>query len=370
MLTWGEVRRWSPGPLAELVGVLNARHNRLIACADDLRSTSTPEGWSGPAATAAATKANHLGDDAEELAAEGASVRRAAGDVSDAITGVVHGVQEADSLAAAHEFRIGDDGAVTDHGPPPVCTADDPDGSQTAADRQRIAVELHDRVQEVLRSAEDVDNDFCAVLDRVLSGHEIDTGTTLAAAGNAGWALGSLSIPPPPAGASPADNAAWWATLSPHQRAVLTRDHPELVGPRDGLPTVDRDGANRILLDRTRADLQKQLDGLTIPPGMDPVPGSTVAQQLEDIKGKIRGVDAIYDRLNHSIPGKPQAYLLALDSSGNGKAVIASGNPDTAANVATYVPGTAQNSRRSVGTSTVPTGWFGPRRDRGLLPQR
>ena len=353
VVTWGEVLRWSPEPLAELVGVLNNRYNQLIGCADELRATAMPEGWSGPAANAAATKANQLADSAEELAAEGAMLRRAAGDVSDAITGVLNGVHEAQSLATAHEFRIGEDGAITG-GPPPVCTADDPDGSVAAADNQRVVAELRDRIQEVLRSAEDVDNDFCSVLDRILPGHVIDPAsdrTDLAAAGNSGWALGSLSIPPPP-NASPADNAAWWATLSPNQRKVLTNDHPELIGPRDGLPSEARDAANKTQLDRTRADLasqrdgiQHQIDGLRHTAGGDIVLNDQAAhdrlkEQLDDINGKLNGVDAIYDRLNHPHPGQPRAYLLALDPSGSGRAVIASGNPDTAANVATYVPGT------------------------------
>lgn len=347
--------QWRPEPLADLAEVLNARYNTLIGCAGELRASGIPQGWSGPAADAAATKANQLSDAAEELAAEGAMLRRAAGDVSDAITGVLHGVAEVQSLAAAHEFRIGDDGSITG-GPPPVCTADDPDGSLAAADNKRIVAEMQDRIQEVLRSAEDVDNDFCAVLDRILSNHVINLGsghTDLAAAGNAGAALGSLSIPaPPPAGATPADNAAWWATLSANQRAVLSHDHPELVGPRDGLPTTDRDAANRVLLDRTRTDLasqrdniQHQIDGLRHTTGGDIVINDQAAYdrlkaQLDDINGKLGGVDAIYNRLNHPLPGRPQAYLLALDPSGNGNAVIASGNPDTAANVATYVPGT------------------------------
>lgn len=343
MITWGEVTRWNSQPLAELVGELNTRYNTLIGCADELRTTGKPPGWSGPAASAAATKANQLGDDAEELAAEGATLRRAAGDVSDAITGVLNGVHEAQSLAAAHGFHIGDDGSISG-GPQPVCTPDDPDGSAVSGDKQRIRTELQDRIHEVLRSAEDVDNDLCAVLDRILANHVIDTSTTdhtsLAAAGDAGWALGSLTTPPPPPGATPTESAAWWGTLSKNQRAALAHDHPELVGPRDGLPTVDRDAANRVLLDRTRADLHKQLDDLHIQPGKDPEPGSKLAQQLQDIKGKIRGVDAIYDRLNHPKPGQTQAYLLAFDPQGNGKAVVAAGNPDKATDVATYVPGT------------------------------
>lgn len=265
MVTWDEVIRWSPEPLAQLVGVLNARYNTLIGCADELRATAMPEGWSGPAANAAATKANQLSDAAEELAAEGAMLRRAAGDVSDAITGVLNGVHEVQSLAAAHEFHIGDDGAITG-GPPPVCTAGDPDGSVAAAANQRIVAELRDRIQEVLRSAEDVDNDFCAVLDRILSNHAIDPGnghTDLAAAGNSGAALGSLSIPPPPAGdGSPADNAAWWATLSQNQKNVPIHDHPELVGNRDGVEALARSQANLAMVPKLRAQLQQQYDTL------------------------------------------------------------------------------------------------------------
>jgi hypothetical protein len=265
-MSWGDVTRWTPEPLADLVGVLNNRYNQLLGCADELRATAMPEGWSGPSAEAAAARANTLADAAEELAAEGASLRRAAGDVSDAITGVLHGVKEVQSMAAAHEFAIGEDGSITSHAPPPVCTEADPDGAQAARDRQRIEVELQHRIHEVLRSAEDVDNDFCAVLDRILSNHEIDSGngrTDLAAAGNSGAALGALSIPaPPPPGATPADNAAWWATLSQNQKNVPIHDHPELVGNRDGVEALARSQANLAMVPKLRAQLQQQYDTL------------------------------------------------------------------------------------------------------------
>ncbi|WP_027941512.1 hypothetical protein [Amycolatopsis taiwanensis] len=191
-------------------------------------------------------------------------LRRAAGDVSDAITGLLNGVKEVHSLAAAHEFTIGEDGSITSLAPPPVCTDADPDGSQATRDRQRIAVELQDRIQEVLRSAEDVDNDFCAVLDRILSNRVLDPGsdhTDLAAAGNSGAALGSLSIPaPPPAGATPAENAAWWATLSHDQQLVLIHDRPELVGNRDGVAAWARSQANLAMVPKLRTQLQQQYD--------------------------------------------------------------------------------------------------------------
>jgi hypothetical protein len=175
-------------------------------------------------------------------------------------------VKEVQSMAAAHEFAIGEDGSITSHAPPPVCTEADPDGAQAARDRQRIEVELQHRIHEVLRSAEDVDNDFCAVLDRILSNHEIDSGngrTDLAAAGNSGAALGALSIPaPPPPGATPADNAAWWATLSQNQKNVPIHDHPELVGNRDGVEALARSQANLAMVPKLRAQLQQQYDTL------------------------------------------------------------------------------------------------------------
>ncbi|NKQ52141.1 hypothetical protein HFP15_04515 [Amycolatopsis sp. K13G38] len=43
-MSWGDVTRWSPEPLADLVGVLNNRYNQLLGGADELRATAMPEG--------------------------------------------------------------------------------------------------------------------------------------------------------------------------------------------------------------------------------------------------------------------------------------------------------------------------------------
>ncbi|HVW41135.1 MAG TPA: alpha/beta hydrolase [Amycolatopsis sp.] len=344
-ITWGDVARWTSEPLAGLVGVLNSRYNQLLGCAEELRATAMPEGWSGPAAEAAAARATRLADAAEELAAEGASLRRAAGDVSDAITGVLHGVQEVQSMAATHEFRIGEDGGITDHAPPPVCTEADPDGVQAMRDRQRIAVELQDRIQEVLSAAEDVDNDFCAVLDRILSNHVIGPGdgrTDLAAAGNSGAALGALSIPaPPPPGAAPADNAAWWATLSQNQKNVLIHDHPELVGNRDGVAAWARSQANLAMVPKLRAQLHQQYGTLAAQAAGKGAEALPAILELENIKHKLDSLDAI-DKIMHLANGevKPNQQLLLLDVSGDAaKAAIANGNVDTAQHVAVFTPG-------------------------------
>jgi hypothetical protein len=356
MAAWGDVRRWQPAPLDEAVSALNAEYNTLITSSDDLREINTPYGWTGPAASSAATKGNRLIDGLEEWAAEIAAGRRSAGDVADALTGLRNGIDEAEELARLNHFFIGDDGSITDQGPPASVP---PEQQQTVADQRRtVAAELRERVVQILRTAEDIDADFCAVLDRILSGNTIDADannnetTSLAAAGNAGAALGSLSIPaPPPADATAAQNAAWWATLSEAQRTRLARDRPELVGPRDGVSTTQRDIANRILmsgqrqqLEQRRAEIHAELENLTNGPGHRGS-RSHLQVELEELNAKIQGIDDIQARLdsNLTLPEDQRYYLLGINSEGDGTAVVARGNPDTAANVATFVPGTGSD---------------------------
>ncbi|WP_409489243.1 alpha/beta hydrolase [Amycolatopsis sp. cmx-11-12] len=359
MVTWAEVTRWDSAPLQSAVGEVNAAYNKVIACSDDLRGINTADGWHGTAAGAAATEVNQVIDDLEEYAAEVASLRRSAGDVGDAIGGVMSGVKEVEGLARAHHFTIGGDGGIVDNGPPP----DTPEDQKKAVARERatIAAELRDRVSEVLKSATDIDDDFCLVLDRIVSGQTIDaTGndnenTSLAAAGNSGAAMGSLSIPaPPPEGATATQNAAYWATLSEAQRTRLAMDRPELVGPRDGFSAKQRDIANRELIGRERSRLQSERDELQKKINEFPRTGGggiklndqrefdALNAQLGELDKKIKGVDNL-DAMIKQDPATPENqkyYLLGIDGHDDGKAILAKGNPDTAAHVASYVPGT------------------------------
>ncbi|MFC3450270.1 alpha/beta hydrolase [Amycolatopsis speibonae] len=364
MVTWAEVTRWDSAPLQNAVGEVNAAYNKVVACSDDLRGINTADGWHGEAAGAAANEVDQVIDGLEEYAAEVAALRRGAGDVGDAISGVMNGVKEVEGLARAHHFVIGGDGAIVDNGPP-VGT---PENQKEAVARERatIAAELRDRVSEVLKSAADIDDDFCLVLDRIVAGQTIDaTGndndnTSLAAAGNSGAVMGSLSIPaPPPEGATAAQNAAYWATLSEAQRTRLATDRPELVGPRDGFSAKQRDIANRTLLDRQQSRLRHERDELQRKINEFPRTGAgdiklndqlefdALKADLDKLDGRLRGLDDIDNRLSMSDPDSPnydptkqRPYVLRIDDAGAGRAIVAMGDPDTAQHVATYVPGT------------------------------
>jgi hypothetical protein len=120
-----------------------------------------------------------------------------------------------------------------------------------------------------------------------------------------------------------------WNALTQAQRNLLIRAAPDQIGSMDGIPTLARDDANRIVLRRTKDDLQIRLDHL-LAYGGDP-------DEIDRLKERLGGIRAIERRLRRRTG--PPAYLLGFGTEGNGRAIVAIGNPDTADNAATLVPG-------------------------------
>jgi Alpha/beta hydrolase len=113
-------------------------------------------------------------------------------------------------------------------------------------------------------------------------------------------------------GRAPTDVHAWWRSLSPEQQERALREHPQLVGGLDGIPATDRDRANRRYLDQLLA--------------VDAPPPALVA---------------LHDRL----AAIDDAYLLLIDGAGDGRAVVAVGDPDHARHTAVFVPGVGSDLR-------------------------
>jgi hypothetical protein len=136
----------------------------------------------------------------------------------------------------------------------------------------------------------------------------------------------------PPAGTHPDAVHDWWQRLGEDARATAIAEHPDRVGWLDGVPAEMRDQANRILLDREIAH-QRQLaeEYRSGPPDL--------SLQLSGAEAKIAALDAVRTRLD----GEPKAFLLGVSAEGDGLAVVAVGNPDTARQVLTYVPGMASD---------------------------
>lgn len=108
-------------------------------------------------------------------------------------------------------------------------------------------------------------------------------------------AIASLAVP----AGRPYAVHAWWLSLSPEERDRLLAADPQRLGRLDGIPAVDRDRANRLVLQRSHG----------------------------------HGADLLRSRLTDGM------YLLGLDAAGDGRAIVAYGDPDQADNVLTFVPG-------------------------------
>ncbi|MBN0044275.1 hypothetical protein JS756_09155 [Streptomyces actuosus] len=173
------------------------------------------------------------------------------------------------------------------------------------------------------------------------------------------------SLPHPPKDGSPKGNAAWWKGLTPEQQADYISVHPDSIGKLDGLPTVVRDEANRTVLDETHGQAQLDYDAWLkkhpepkrYRPYFNPMTGTEVkgamveTQEWKDWEGErkkahksLDGMNAIQERFDATgTNGLPEAYLLGFSTEGDGRAIVADGNPDTADHQAVYVPGTTSD---------------------------
>ncbi|WFE42362.1 alpha/beta hydrolase [Micromonospora sp. WMMD998] len=163
----------------------------------------------------------------------------------------------------------------------------------------------------------------------------VDRLTEIATAAVTGW----VSVPPgwrPGPGAGPVEVSRWWAGLSPAERRWLVGHEPDRVGRWDGVPAAARDQANRLLLADRRQELLARRLALLRPLPAGPIEVTRRAR-LAGVEAALRGLDGLGERL--ATPSAPRAYLLGLDLAGDGRAVVALGNPDRAGAVLTYVPG-------------------------------
>ncbi|GGX62038.1 alpha/beta hydrolase [Streptomyces minutiscleroticus] len=170
------------------------------------------------------------------------------------------------------------------------------------------------------------------------------------------------SLPRPPEGGSPKDNAEWWRGLSPEEQTAWMSAEPAVVGRLDGLPSAVRDEANRVVFNETRASMQMELDSIPKPPANEwtwitagPYPSKVhtdewmewhrqYGDRYEQLNKSLKGMQSIQDRFDSTgVRGLPEAYLLGFSAEGNGRAVVANGNPDTADHQAVFVPGTTSN---------------------------
>lgn len=342
-LGYGQIRQWRAEPLDAAASALRGNSDTLVGLADEFDAMGGPANWVGDAAGAATTKRREITDTMERLVAGIRSAVTTLDQAAEAVTGLARGIREADELATRNGFAIGDDGAVNDVNPPSDVPRDRAD--EVTRERERIRIELVDRVEQNLRTATDIDQDVSGQLGKVQAGRVDDGGATdLAAAAEAGGAQGGIDPPaPPPGRGSPGDNAGWWDSLSDAAKERVLREHPEWIGNRDGVDFTSRDKANRALLpiEKERLDGERQRLEREIERGE-----IGKQEELDRVNEKLDAIRAVEDTL--SKPGERQLVLFGT-SSERAEVAVANGNLDTAKHVAVFTPGLTSNVPDSLG---------------------
>ncbi|MTE13610.1 alpha/beta hydrolase [Nocardia aurantiaca] len=342
---FSQVRGWDPGTATRAGSAVAAADSAFSAAMARVgRAVDTAvSGWRGAAGTAAALRAlesqlaaNHIGaallDIADAFAEAGAleRVRVLVGQIGDE--------------ARASGCRIAEDGTVS---------APRSDTGNLALDLifqagfDAKAKELQARLVPLLDSAGEIDERAGARLDaavRALAGLNADPTGGGPSFRVAGLLDGTALLPEDPKAL-----CALWKSLPPADQDALFAADP-LIGDHDGIPVLARDHYNRLAMRRLRADAAADdqrladqhrdwLRGENLPATGD---GWVRLRAWEAARGealtRAAGYAALEEQAGDAAAGR---LLLAVD--GNGHGAVALNNPDTAVNVATFVPGTGSS---------------------------
>ncbi|MDI3407941.1 alpha/beta hydrolase [Streptomyces cavernicola] len=260
--------------------------------------------------------------------------------IATALKGTHHRMQQAQQdlrkavrEAEADNFAVDEDGWVSDptYDNLPPEARNDPDYQQSVQRRSGPLGEYRARIDKAIADAETASDEGSALL------HQIDTfdldkvyGANSAQedAERVADAYG-LDEKDIPNDKNPKENAAWWKSLSPAERQMYMDAYPQKVGWLDGIPSADRDEANRKSLELSLGAFREKEEAGTL--GINDERRYSGLLELQDELDKADGTTKPHREL----------YVLGIDADrGDGRALVARGNPDTADNTAIQVPGT------------------------------
>ncbi|MFE3956883.1 alpha/beta hydrolase [Nocardia sp. NPDC059091] len=142
-----------------------------------------------------------------------------------------------------------------------------------------------------------------------------------------------------------AANRDWWHSLSPEEQAALVRAHPHEIGNTDGLPAHVRDQANRLSMTRDLADLENRLRTNPLTRWTNHFSNPADYHLFKNLKKTVDALSVttdLVDRTYTNPADRPPVHVLSYDArtfDGDGRAVVAIGNVDTASSVSWHVPG-------------------------------
>ncbi|EON24330.1 hypothetical protein CF8_1630 [Nocardioides sp. CF8] len=142
----------------------------------------------------------------------------------------------------------------------------------------------------------------------------------------------------------------WWNDLTAAEREALKISDPDLIGNTNGIPTGDRDDANRTSLERDLDDLQAKVDA-----------GEDLSKEEQKLLDRAKAAqeslnvptaEGLPDANRDGIPDAVDVNLLVYQPGafgGDGAVAVSYGDPDTADNTAVIVPGITNDGSNIAG---------------------
>lgn len=327
MPTWSEIQLWKAATLSSYVDTVSSKKQTIdqqIATLQARRTSFQGEGQTADALRDAMSTAHkELSNLAEELRHVHIAITQATGRVQQVESLVANTL----SSASARHCTISDSGTVT-------CTF-----GHDFSVRHKLESEVQSMVRNAIRAAEQVDNDFRALLTNV------GTARTAPAYRARGTHALSKAEEAAVAKMTPQQRADYWSQQSDEQKKFLCDNYPDLIGNADGVEAWARDRANRRRLPKLKqaAETEKaKLERDIANAGDNTALKADLEERLTKVKDQLKAYKSIETALNLKDPTQCQEYrsLLTLDvENGRVLAAVAQGDVDHAKNVATVVPG-------------------------------
>ncbi|OZF39813.1 hypothetical protein CH294_06225 [Rhodococcus sp. 14-2483-1-1] len=301
-------------------------------------------------------------DQLTNSAAQVGAIKRLTDDTEDSVVALKRALADVSSLAFANDFAVCNDNTLWDRWaferPPNRTDAE-------SADRQRMKVELLDRVGEIVRRGTEIEENAAAIMTAAARNLISDNDSTdVREAAGIGSDQGAAKAPQPPAEGHPAANNQWWNSLTDDQRDYVREERPHWIGDLDGIPAADRSSANLAQLDVDRSSVDGQVNEAQA--RFDQTGSAMDGQRLQLALDKRTSLDAV-ERLmfekgtdgsfvlgadGQRIP-VPDRHLLSFDASPErtlATAVIAVGDVDTADHVSVHTPGFTSTVHKGLGS--------------------
>ncbi|MDI9894250.1 alpha/beta hydrolase [Rhodococcus sp. IEGM 1381] len=351
MVDIGGINDWDTAGLERLSSSLTSRISTLIDLGDQLDRIGLIDGWVGEASEVARRAFDAIVDHLTDSAAQVGAIKRLTDDTEDSVMALKRALAEVSSLAFANDFAVCNDNTLWDR------WAFERPANQTdaeAADRQRMKVEILERVSEIVRRGTEIEENAAAIMTAAARNLISDNGSTdVREALGIGDDQGATKAPQPPAQGHPAENNQWWNSLTDDQRDYVREERPHWIGDLDGIPAADRSTANLARLDLDRSSIDGQVNEAQA--RFDQTGSAMDEKRLQLALDKRSSLDAVEHLLfqtgtdgnfvlgadGQRIPF-PDRQLLAFDASPErtlATAVVATGDIDSADHVSVHTPG-------------------------------